>query len=123
MMQSARSTVAVWMVLLTVLGIVLAGGLVASGQVTDQQVGGLFMSWGDGIAIVLANLMGGVALPVVLIGAGALLFFGHGVAIRVVGAGLIFAIVAGLWHFGGWDWLTAHFGGITQHLLSGKATR
>jgi hypothetical protein len=122
MLQSAKSTVVVWMVLLTVGAIVLSGGLVASGQVTDQQVGELFMSWGSGIAIVLANLMGGVALPVVLIGAAALLFFGHGTAIRVVAAGLIFAIVAGLWHFGGWDWLTQHFGGITHHLLSGKAS-
>jgi hypothetical protein len=120
MLQQASSTVVAWVVLLFVGLVVLLGALVANGNVTADQVGSASMALGNGIAVVLANMMGGSALPVILIAAVALLFFGHGVAIRIVAAGVIMAIAAGLWHFGGWTWLTSHFGGIASHLLGGR---
>jgi hypothetical protein len=116
-MQRGQSVVGT-VLFFALIGVLVLGALVASGYITEKAMGDVLMAWGGGIGVVLANLMEAAAVPVILIAFVVLLIVGRSRAIEILITGLCFAVVAGLWHFGAWSWLTGHFGDITSLFLN-----
>ena len=105
----------VWAVILLVLLIVAV--MVSSGAVALSQVEALLANLAGIVVSLLIILMGAASVPVLLIG---MLYWVHDRtrALELAAAGILFAAIAGLWHFGFWSWLAAHSGEITSHLLA-----
>ena len=97
----------VWAVIL--LALLVVAVMVSSGAVALDQIEAVLANLAGIVVSLLVIVMGALAVPVLLIGG---LYWVHDrdKALELAAAGILFAAIAGLWHFGFWSWLAAHSG-------------
>jgi hypothetical protein len=103
----------IWAVVLVIL--LICAALLQSGAFTQADAEAVLGNLFSGAGTLLVIAMAAAAGPVILL-AVVMLMHDRTKAVELFIAGLTFAVVAGLWHFGFWGWVTSHGGTIASHL-------